>query len=160
MSNAPTPDESRVITAALIAPALVGAATGLIVVAWMSLLEGSLRGFVAMAVYAVPIGAITGGVTGWPVTALLGPAADRYMRKRRWTGAGHYLLAGAVLGVIPVLVVMMFTASAIIGRLDGAPGVLGMAAISLVFLLASGVGGLVFWMIRRPDRSTQSGKTA
>jgi len=83
-----------------------------------------------------------GAAAGCPAAFILGPPIHIWLQYRRWVGVHHYIAFGALIGLITALALAVFFMQA-----GGA-----IAIIGFMIIFAGAIGGLVFWLIRRPDR--------
>lgn len=93
------------------------------------------------------IGALFGAIWGTLLTVGAGLPVHALLLRRGTTRAGSYLVAGGLIGLAP-------GAFFAIGPLMGATADKWSDAASLVLAgtAAGMVGGMAFWLIRRPDR--------
>ncbi len=101
----------------------------------------------ATLTFALPI--MYGAYFGWPIAFLIGWPVHILLQLQRANSALHYSIFGAAIGWI--LLPVAFIAGALTGLLG---------LIALGFGLAGAIGGLIFWLIRRPDRDTRPSLTA
>lgn len=87
------------------------------------------------------MGAAMGAIVGWPVTMVLGAATHALLYRAGARGIFAYTFAGAAVGVS-----VGFLLSGLSQRFD----LLAFSAI------AGGVIAAIAWLIRRPDRDTNS----
>lgn len=85
---------------------------------------------------------IIGACIGWPAALAFGFPAHALMLRRRWTGPWRYAGLGALIGLVMTIVLAIFLAQ------TGA----AVFVIGFMIVLAGAIGGLVFWLIRRPDK--------
>lgn len=93
------------------------------------------------------MGTVVGGTAGLIPAFLVGLPLHHYLVRMKWNGAKHYAALGAGVAIATTLVLLMIFLGGQGAWLN--PGV----AIFLAIVSFAGVmGGLTFWIIRRPDR--------
>jgi hypothetical protein len=149
-----TTKRHRVVTTIIgliVAPAVTGAAIviGLIIVSLIMGYGGSIGvggpGNMAFLI----MGVIFGATFGLIPSILVGLPLHHYFVHMKWNRALHYAALGA--GIAPAALLLMTLVF-----LSGQGTWLNLQ-VALTFLLiafAGAVGGLTFWIIRRPDRDT------
>jgi hypothetical protein len=92
-------------------------------------------------------------ILGYPIAFVFGVPLYVFFRWRGWNGLLPYVIAGALLGLIPYFIYLLFgdyasgDMSAVFGRFSNtAPVYIPLGVV------CGAVAGLVFWLIARPDR--------
>lgn len=94
-------------------------------------------------------GAIFGAIWGTLLTLIAGLPMHDVLLRRQSTRAGHYTIAGGFIGLAPGV---SFAFGSLIGTTADRWG--DAASFVLAGAAAGTIGGLTFWLIRRPDRDT------
>lgn len=81
-------------------------------------------------------------LVGWPAAVVLGIPTHLELKRRGWTGALNYFGFGALIGLATMIILMIM-----LNQFGGAAMVIG-----FMIVLAGALGGLAFWLIRRPDK--------
>lgn len=108
--------------------------------------RGSSIDYAYMLNSAGSVGAVLGAYLGWPTAFLFGWPIHVGLLDRNATKLRHYVGLGAVIGVTLFLTVTLVT-GAVRFALDPS-----FASLALTSTAAGALGGLTFWLIRRPDR--------
>ncbi len=107
----------------------------------------------ALLPYGAMYGVMLGLALGWPTMMLIGLPLHGWLLRHVRTGVLSYVLAGAVAAMAPTLA---SEAVAFAQSPADRP-----AAAVLIFGAATGVlCGLLFWLIRRPDRDAANPPTS
>lgn len=142
----------RTIIGLLCAP-LVGAVMAMFA-AFMALqlINGQAFGIpVDQIMPLLQMGAMLGAYAGWPVAFLFGWPIHVGLMQRNASKAPYYVLFGAFIATATFVVATTVTGYLFRFILDWQFILTGLS-----FLTAGAIGGLVFWLIRRPDRDNQS----
>lgn len=131
----------------LVAASLTGSITGSVIL-WLNMnITGQhtyLTGpYIADPLFALTVGVVAGGLFGIPAAFALGWPLHVVLQCRKITGLTVYLAVGSALAVM-TNVPFVISAGRDLPFGDG---------VTLIACLVTGaIAGLVFWLIRRPDR--------
>ena len=85
---------------------------------------------------------------GIPISLVIGPPAYLGLKKLGVNGFVAYLVGGAAIGMLGAISVGMLTGWSV--------GLFLFPGLSVLISCGGGIGGLTFWLIRRPDRDVVS----
>lgn len=104
---------------------------------------------------AMSMGFLIGAFLGLPAALTLGLPIHLLLLRYGWTSLLHYSAFGAVIAFAMQSTLMLaFNGLSFLGAEHG------IWALSLLTALAGAIGGLVFWLIRRPDRDARGAQPA
>jgi hypothetical protein len=140
----------RTLAGLILAPAACGA----VFAAGLSLLDGgsSYGGAGSDLPRSIVMGGVLGGMFGAPIALVLGWSMHLFLVELRLTHMLAYMVSWALLGFGCSLVVL----PALSGPLSLTNTFLPTLSYSIAGL-GGAAGGLVFWLIRRPDRDHAPG---
>lgn len=131
---------------------------------WGLVLAPMIGGAASMLIYVLPVlsfgdeesrtllklhavistGFLAGAFLGLPASLLLGPFAHLLLLRQGWTSLLHYCTFGTVIALAVQCTVMLGFSGLFV-----APGTW---RVALLAAIAGAIGGVAFWLIRRPDR--------
>jgi hypothetical protein len=96
-------------------------------------------------------GLVAGTLVGLPIALLVGFPVHLFMKRRGLVRLYHYMALGGLIALLPFAVI------------SGSPLATSPdlnVQFGMAFGLAGAIGGLIFWLIRRPDRDVGPGSQA
>lgn len=145
----------RLFFAAFLCGPLTG--LGLIIVLGLigMLLDASRGGGATLPPEVLLGGAVIGAAFGWPLMIVYGLPAHAILYRNGSHKLGSYVLSGVIGGFLAAVITAIGVYFFRSGPLN--PDQFGMGAALGVFLLIGCiVASIIFWLIRRPDRDTDS----
>lgn len=148
-STAETRGIGHTICGLLAAPIVGGMIASTLMILLASILTPSSNALMMLHV-SILAGLIAGAIFGVPAALLVGWPVHLLMKWRGVKRRHHYMLVGALIAVLPLAV---SSGSALLASPNlGVP-------LAISFLLAGAIGGVTFWLIRRPDRDMWANST-
>ncbi|MBL8537833.1 MAG: hypothetical protein JNM59_10565 [Hyphomonadaceae bacterium] len=134
----------RLIAATIVAPLLGGAVSG---AAFVLITGGVTEISLHLARHGAVFGLVFGVLLGIPAMLLGGLPLHALFMRRRWRGVWIYGASAAGIGAI---------ASAGYAFFDFGPGITPILRFAVLGAGTGALCGLLFWLIRRPDREADT----